>query len=107
MPSGTTSSPTCPLPRNMGGREPIVHARSSTPSSTSYVVAANGDSCPTTFLDGLPSTIISEDGVLTVLGKGSTRLPRTPADSLEKKPSAQCGHCGFSVGEDYRSRRRR
>src|SRR5215211_2625305 len=57
--------------------------------------------------DGPPSTITSERGGSTVLGRRSTGYPRTPEGSLEAGSSAQRRRRGFPVAQEYRSGRRR
>jgi hypothetical protein len=54
-----------------------------------------------TFLDGLPSITISENGAYgRHLGEHQPCDSGTPAGSLEKEPSAQCSHRRFSVNQE-------
>src|SRR5215207_4605209 len=84
--------PHLPTPKAPG--RPRVHTLreiSSTPSSTSCVVAVPGDCCPTTSHPGRPSTITSERGGSTALGRGCTPPAQAPAGLCMKRdpqPSA-------------------
>src|SRR5215207_5456936 len=83
--------PHLPTPKAPG--RPRVHTLreiSSTPSSTSCVVAVPGDCCPTTSHPGRPSTITSERGGSTAHGRGCTPPCASACGSLhEAGPSAE------------------
>jgi hypothetical protein len=106
MPNGPSSSLTCLLRELPEGPEDTPYARSSTPSSTSFVVALLGVCCHMSSRLGRPSIITSEFGASMVPGEAACCLAPSSASAPQKRSSTQRGRSGFPVGEDHRGRRR-
>src|SRR3712207_5684713 len=106
MLSGSAWNLTYPHQKHPDGPGCTPCARFLTLSTTSSEVVVHGACCRMSFHLGNHPPLLQNLALGRYLGAAAHCPAPTVTSTSQEGPSTECGHCGFPVGKDYRSRRR-